>query len=140
MAIEWTPRLALGVETIDLQHKELFKRVNDLVSAMEAVRGEAEVRRILSFLGDYVLTHFEAEERLMRHHAYPDLGKHKAIHDAFVKDLGALKAQVVKDGPSAAIAVQLNGRVCGWLLDHIGVTDRAFAQFLAKSSKPEARP
>jgi hemerythrin len=140
MAIEWTPRLAVGVEIIDSQHKELFKRVNDLVLAMKARRSEAEVRRILSFLGDYVLTHFEAEERLMRHHGYPDFAKHKEIHDAFVKDLGALKANLEKNGPSAAAAVQLDGRVCEWLLDHVGVNDRAFGNFLAKSAKKEARP
>ncbi|MFL5261406.1 MAG: bacteriohemerythrin [Anaeromyxobacteraceae bacterium] len=140
MAIEWSARLAVGVELIDGQHRELFRRVNDLVAAMEAQRSEAEVRRILSFLGDYVLTHFEAEERLMRHHAYPEFPKHKAIHDVFVKDLVALKAQVDKDGANAALALKLNGTVCSWLLDHIGVTDRAFGAYLAKRAKGEARP
>jgi hemerythrin len=141
MPIEWTPRMAVGVEIVDTQHKELFKRVNDLITAMESRGGESEVRRLLTFLGEYVFTHFDAEQRLMLLHGYPEFAKHKAIHDGFVTGLGDLKARVEKGDASAAVVVELNGRICGWLRNHVGVTDRAFGTFLAsKGARPAARP
>lgn len=134
MAIAWTPRLAVGVEQIDAQHRELFDRINKLLAAMESQQGQAEVARVVDFLGDYVVTHFGAEERLMQRHAYPDYRAHKQLHDDFVKVLGGLRAELVRQGPSAALAVQLNHRVGDWLIDHIGRTDRALAAHLAKQA------
>ena len=141
MAMEWTPKLAVGVESIDMQHRELFARVNRLVAAMQSKEGEAEVQRLVAFLGDYVVSHFAGEERLMQQEAYPDFPAHKAIHDAFMKDLARLKGELAKQGPSAAVIIQLNRRVGDWLIDHIGRTDRALGAFLTKKhAQPGARP
>ncbi|HTT72328.1 MAG TPA: bacteriohemerythrin [Anaeromyxobacteraceae bacterium] len=138
MAIEWTPRLAVGIPSIDMQHRELFDRVNALLAAMEAKRGESELGRVVVFLGDYVVTHFGAEERLMQQHGYPDFPAHKLAHATFVKDFERLRGDLARTGPSPAAAVALNQRVCAWLIDHIGRTDRALGAFLA--TKMSARP
>jgi len=141
MGIEWTPRLAVGVESIDSQHRELFDRVNRLLAAMESQQGEVEVKRLVAFLGDYVVSHFGAEERLMQQHGYPDFPAHQRIHAEFVKELGKLRGELEKQGPSAALAIQLNRRVCDWLLDHVGRTDRAVGAFLMKkAASPAPRP
>ncbi len=137
MAMEWTAKLAVGVESIDMQHRELFERINKLMTAMQSKQGEAEVRRLVAFLGDYVVSHFTGEERLMQQQAYPDFPAHKRIHDEFMRDLARLKGDLEKQGPSAAVIVQLNRRVGDWLIDHIGRTDRALGAFLTKKN---ARP
>ena len=139
MAIEWTPRLAVGVPSIDMQHRELFQRVNELLSAMESKKSESELSRIVVFLGDYVVTHFGAEERLMQQNAYPDFPAHKLAHVTFVKDFERLRAELTRFGPSPAVAVALNQRVCGWLIDHIGRTDRALGTFLGQKAGATAK-
>ncbi|HET9595344.1 MAG TPA: hemerythrin family protein [Anaeromyxobacteraceae bacterium] len=131
MAIEWSQKLAVGVEAIDAQHRELFKQVNQLIAAMEARHGEAEVTRIVQFLGDYVIRHFGDEERLMARTGYPDAAAHEKLHEAFVADFVKLKAELARTGASPALATQLNQKVGGWLIDHIGRTDRALGAFLA---------
>jgi hemerythrin len=37
------------------------------------------------------------------------------------------------EGPSAALAVGFHGRVCDWLVQHIGGADKAFARWRAES-------
>ena len=131
MGIEWTQKLAVGVEAIDAQHRELFQHVNRLVSALEACKGEAEVAGLVQFLGDYVVRHFSDEERLMTRAGYPDAPAHKKLHEAFVAEFVKLKADLTKHGASPALATQLNHKVGGWLIDHVGRTDRALGVFLA---------
>jgi hemerythrin len=138
MAIEWSPRLAIGVQTVDAQHQELFQRANQLLAAMEARKSETEVTRLLELLGEDVVCHFGDEERLMHRSAYPDYPAHKTAHGAFVAELAALKAAMARQGASAALAIQLNQKVCGWLLDHVGRTDRALGAFLAKQAQASA--
>jgi hemerythrin len=130
MAIEWSQKLSVGVEAIDAQHRELFHHVNRLLAALEARQGEAEVASVVQFLGDYVVRHFSDEERLMTRAGYPDAAAHKKLHDAFVAEFVALKADLAKRGASPALATQLNHKVGGWLIDHVGRTDRALGVFL----------
>jgi hemerythrin len=139
MGIEWTQRLAVGVETIDSQHRELFSRVNQLLLAMERRQSNDEVRRVVAFLTDYVATHFGEEERIMRKARYPDAGEHERIHRAFVQELTALLAQLELKGSDPVLAIQLNNVVGRWLVDHVSVKDRALGTFLA-SQRPVARP
>ena len=58
VAIEWTADLATGVDEIDNQHKELFQRINNLLEACNHGKGKEEVKKVISFLEDYVITTF----------------------------------------------------------------------------------
>lgn len=138
MGMSWTPKLAVGVQSIDTQHQELFVRVNALLDALASQKGEGEVRKVVAFLGDYVVSHFAGEERLMQQHGYPDYAAHKKIHDAFVAEFVKLRSDLEKQGASASLAVQLNRKLGDWLLDHIGRTDRALGAFLQKKGAARA--
>jgi hemerythrin len=50
MAIEWGQQLSTGMPWQDREHKEFFKRLNELVSAIERGEGEEEVGRLFKFL------------------------------------------------------------------------------------------
>ena len=60
----WDPALALGHAEIDRQHEEMFRRFAALVAAMEA-DAPRDVELLFDFLGEFVASHFAAEERLM---------------------------------------------------------------------------
>ncbi len=51
MPIEWTQDLAVGVKIIDEQHKEIFRRVDALLEACKAGKGEGRRRRDADFSG-----------------------------------------------------------------------------------------
>jgi hemerythrin len=134
MAISWDPSLATGNAEIDQQHVELFSRLDALLEGARSKRSVEEVGRLLGFLGDYVVTHFAAEEAVMRKHAYPDLQAHRAEHERFVGDFSALLREYLADGASLLLIVRVNARVTDWLRDHIYRTDKALARFLAEKA------
>jgi hemerythrin-like metal-binding protein len=127
----WTPKLAIGVPAIDQQHQELFRRADDLLGALS--RGDVldELVRLVDFLGQYVATHFKAEEKLMASRGYPELTRHQLLHQQFVREFGQLRGEVAK-GANSRLGLQLNSMVSGWLVNHVGTEDAKIAAFLGE--------
>lgn len=86
MPLEWTPALSVGVEEIDGQHRELFRRAGRLLDGIR--RGDPEeIDELVEYLHRYAISHFGAEEAAMRETRYPGYARHKAEHDRFISDL-----------------------------------------------------
>lgn len=136
MPIEWKPELETGVEEIDDQHRSIFAKVNDLMSSVQARRGKEEVGKMIDFLGDYVVTHFAAEEKFMRERNCPNFAAHRAAHILFLNDFKTLKGQFDREGPSVAVVLGVQRRVVDWLFEHIRGTDKAMvAQLRGRAGK-----
>jgi hemerythrin len=133
MAIKWSEDLATGISIIDKQHKELFIKVNDLINAMSKGKGKDEVGNIIKYLGDYVVFHFSAEERLMQDNKYPDYQPHKKQHESLINDFQQIKNDFTNQGASSFLTIEVQSRIGEWLINHIGKTDKAFGAFLKKS-------
>lgn len=130
MAIEWTEDLATGVSEIDNQHKELFKRINNMLEACNQGRGKEEVGRVIKFLEDYVVTHFTTEESYMTKHGYPEYPVHKAAHSLFIENFSGLKRKFETEGVGVHIVILTNSLVVDWLINHIRKVDKALGGFL----------
>src|SRR5512146_188324 len=91
--MEWSEKLSVGIKTIDSQHKELFKRINNLVRAIKEHRCRAEIDGTLKFLDDYARVHFTEEERHMREAGYPGLDEQREQHKKYLTSLAELKAE-----------------------------------------------
>ncbi len=130
MTFEWTPDLAVGVEEIDMQHRELFKRIGTLVSAINEGRGADEVQGLFDFLGDYIGSHFTTEVKCMHILSYPKMADHRAQHDIFVRAVKDAKREYDKDGASDALAETLKTHICDWLVNHVKEVDMQLAAFL----------
>ena len=131
MRIEWTPALSVGNDAIDAQHRELFRRADDLLSAIRGGKPE-RVGAVLRFLHQYAVEHFGLEEAWMRENRFKGYLRHKAEHDRFVADLVAL-ADEHESGPGGGyMAGRVNGWLADWLVKHVSGTDAEMAVFLAK--------
>jgi hemerythrin-like metal-binding protein len=130
MALEWKPELATGFAEIDNQHKELFKRVNDLLNAMRIGKGKDEVGKVLKFLQDYTVYHFGNEENYMKKYNYPEYEGHKAQHTSLINDIQTMKTQFEKDGASSLMAIDIQKELGDWLMVHIGQVDKELGKFL----------
>lgn len=130
MLVQWQPSLEIGVPEVDQQHKEIFNRVNALLTAMQQGKGREEVSQLINFLEKYVVTHFTAEERVMSTKGYPDYAAHRQLHAAFVADFGELKRELETRGSSSLLVIQVQRRVIDWLIQHIGKEDKRIAEFL----------
>jgi hemerythrin len=131
--MEWTPDLAVGLEEIDSQHRELFRKINDLVVAIKEARCKETIDDTIRFLDEYARVHFEAEETFMRDHAYGEYRSHRAQHAIFLKALSDLKKEAARPrvkGSSYDLSVTTNQVVVDWIVRHILQTDRRLAEFL----------
>jgi hemerythrin len=127
--ITWTPDLAIGVEVIDEQHRELYAHVARFLSTVDCGRIE-ELLDLLHFLGSYVEAHFRTEEDLMREVGYPALEDHAREHDAFRAMFRAVVGQFARYGDDPRVAAFAQGEVCGWLESHVRTTDRELGTWL----------
>ena len=130
MPIEFDPVLLVGVDEIDDQHRELFRRIGALLDASRNRRSREEVVRLLEFLGSYVVDHFASEEQRMELAAYPRAAGHRAEHRQFVKELEVLRHELKSEGPTNLFVIRVGNRVTEWLREHIYRTDRSLGEWL----------
>ncbi|MEJ2591511.1 MAG: bacteriohemerythrin [Candidatus Thiodiazotropha sp.] len=127
--MKWTREdYGTNVEVCDDQHRELFNRVNALNDAVSAgVRTDIGTR--LDSLIDYVIEHFQSEERLMEERGYAGLDKHRLEHENLVKTCADLQGRFhaneveIEEGTMAFIK--------NWLDHHIPVIDRSYGPALS---------
>jgi hemerythrin len=138
--VSWDRSLETGDPEIDSQHRELFHRIDKLLAATADRRARAEVGRLLTFLGDYVVSHFEAEERLMADSGYPEAAAHREEHRRFVADYARLYEDYRADGPGSVFVIKFGNRVTAWLCEHICRTDRRLVDHLtAQRDRPSGQ-
>ena len=129
-SLQWTPALSVGVEEVDEQHRELFRRAERLIAALRGGHRE-EVVPLLSFLEGYVVLHFEAEEKLMRERRYPALEAHAAAHKKSREDYADVMMQFLRTGPTALVALTVHNWLSDWLRSHIAGMDQEMGHWLA---------
>lgn len=127
---EWDEEYSVNNAELDGQHQRLFQIINELYATLQAGEEKHSVERTLGSLIDYTRSHFAAEEALMRQHGYPDYAAHKEMHDRLLDKVSeyALRLDLGESGLAAEVLPFLIG---DWLMDHITVTDRKYAPFLA---------
>lgn len=135
MGIEWRESLAIGVDAIDNQHKELLQRFDKLLNACQAGKGIEELKTLMAFLEEYVITHFSDEEGLQRQHRYPEYEAHHAEHLYFIDKIKKLRAETNEEGVSTHHVVEANNMLLKWLLNHISRVDKKLGDFI-KSGTP----
>jgi hemerythrin len=130
MEIAWNKSLATGNTEIDNQHKELFSRFADLLTACNERKGREEVLNMFSFLDKYVREHFALEEKLQLQYDYPGYAGHKSQHDSFITELQQLERQLTDDGATLMLVIKTNQAMARWLINHVNDEDRKLADFL----------
>lgn len=125
------PDLYTGVEVIDAEHQELFKCVTTLFAKCREGKGKEEVLNTLTFLEDYINTHFRHEEEYMRKYNYKGYSGHVASHAQFVHLYKSLKSDYEKSGSNSFLVIKVNDLLKNWLLVHLKGPDKDLAKFLA---------
>ncbi len=133
--MQWTEDLAVGIEKIDEQHKELFEKINDLVSAVKQSVCKYKIGDVIRFLEDYAVFHFGEEEKYMQQFGYPGYQAHKIQHEKFIENFNELKKELPKleggkNPGSYDLSIETNQVVVDWILDHIAKVDKQLGEFL----------
>lgn len=126
--IRWSKTLMVNIPTIDEQHKQLVKMINDLHKAMKGREGTPAMERILNRLVEYTVMHFGTEEELFRKYKYPEREKHAEAHKKLVGKVSDFQKKM-RSG-DATISMDLMEFLKDWLVNHIKGTDAKYAPFL----------
>lgn len=129
MKYELTKDLETGNPIVDKEHRELLKAVNELMDACGKGQGRAAMEPALKFLINYVDEHFKHEEQLQQGANYPDLPRHRKIHEEYKRKLKDIAAEIPASGPTVADLSKLNAHIA-ILISHIRVEDKKVGAFL----------
>jgi hemerythrin-like metal-binding protein len=124
----WTQAYSVNIAVLDQQHQELFEIVGELERAVHEGNGNTAVDPILHKLVHYALSHFIAEESLMRQHGFPGLLAHCQQHQMFRAKI----AKFLEDhrAGKAGVPVSLLRFMQDWLKNHVLKTDKQYSSFL----------
>ncbi len=130
VVIKWTQHYALGVHTLDRQHRELFRRMNRLGEQLNVDASKELVDELLRFLLVYVDVHFNEEEQFMQLHEYPHLEEHRQAHADFVQRV----EQFMHEDRDRYSQEELRSLVVDWISTHVLRADLDFGRYLETRS------
>jgi hemerythrin len=126
----WNDSFLVNFEIIDNQHKGLVEMTNELVRGCErgnVIRDVLFIKTLRKAV-EYAQGHFSTEERYMQQVNYPDFAAHKKEHEAFVSEVVKQLKAFEENRNDPAVLV---GFLKDWLLNHIAVSDKKYAPYLA---------
>ncbi len=128
----WHESYSVDIQAFDDQHKKLFEVINVVFAAVTSRKNPASRALLdvaLSEMVEYMKLHFEAEERVMREHAFPEYDAHKKEHDDFARMVTDIKRR--HDQESEAVTVELLKSLVTWLDTHLNGTDKRYTPYLS---------
>jgi hemerythrin len=126
--VRWKDSYSVGLKTIDEEHKNLLRLINNLQSAVRYYTGEEFERRALAELIEYTKVHFAREEDLMKKHDFPGYEEHKRQHDEMTATAQKMVNRYEQDALGAMDEISTFLR--DWLISHINGTDQQYSKFL----------
>ncbi|WP_434064305.1 bacteriohemerythrin [Proteinivorax tanatarense] len=129
----WKDKYKVGVEKVDNQHQELFSRVTDFVSTVRK-DGDWEdklekVKSTMSFMQEYVVVHFDDEERYMKEINFPEYKEHVKIHEEFKNEVNQFAEKFEKEGFKEDLVQSFAGKLMAWLINHVASHDQKIADY-----------
>lgn len=133
MYLNWDWTLDIGIESIDNQHKELFNRLDQLLTSVENGKGHNEVIETLDFLEEYVVEHFDDEEELQKKINYPLFSIQHAQHEEFKNELKKFRKIFEAEGITDALALNIQEKLLDWFKNHIINLDKDLGDYLIEN-------
>lgn len=129
--IKWKPSYAIGVDRIDEQHKHLFdlaEQAEELLELPDHMDKYDEIVSIVQELKDYVVYHFEEEEKLLLEMKYNKYFTHRIQHQDFVAAMEKLNIYEI-DANQKEELLKIINIVGNWLVNHVLDEDAKWAQY-----------
>ncbi|MCA8954752.1 MAG: hemerythrin family protein [Planctomycetes bacterium] len=122
----WDPNtLSVHVDSMDGEHQKLIKMMNGLHERHVAGDADrAELARLLDEFAAFVVEHFTHEERYMASIDYPDLGKHKKVHENLLERFATMRQEF--DAGDGTLPDSLFQFLKFWLSAHIRGVDAKY--------------
>lgn len=129
----WKDKYKVHVPIIDQQHEELFIRVFSFIEIVQQ-KGNWEdkitkIKDTLEFMQDYVVFHFDDEEKYQEKINYPHIEIHKQRHQKFKEAINAYAQRFESEGFHEELVQEFGGKLMTWLILHIQVEDQKLGEY-----------
>lgn len=121
-------RHALGIPSIDREHRLMMNLVNELSEAVAHGCTYEQAHLKMEKVLDFAAEHFAHEENLMRRHGFPGLEQHASEHEKLLREATILMEMYDPGHTDRAVLVTAFLTDCAE--NHILHEDRAISQFL----------
>ena len=143
MLIIWDEKIfSVGIHNLDAQHRELITQTNklsDTLAEKDSVSPDVfndRIKSVTKSLYNYANYHFLSEEELFSKYDFPEIEEHKKIHAKFTK---LIKNYLGDSHGSEEFSLEyLQDFLVEWIINHIQVEDRKYADFFQKNSISES--
>jgi len=133
--ISWKNYYAIGDEKVDMQHRQIFELLSELVDSCMDGSAADKLHGTLDFLVNYAVQHFYDEESLQVQYNYPEYKTHKQLHDDFKVTIGDIVRRYDENGSSAKLSDDVNKIVVRWLINHIQREDKKIGEYIRKQQE-----
>ncbi|MBI9103699.1 MAG: bacteriohemerythrin [Spirochaetales bacterium] len=137
IGIDWSDLLSVGINKMDEEHKELFNRINHLLSALLDKTSEYNITDTVKFINEYIDYHFRDEEKMLESYHYPKLKEHKKLHAIYENEFRLIEEQLRKGEFDATLLIEIQDKIVNWLLDHIAKVDKQYGTYIDELEKKE---
>lgn len=120
--LEWRPEYETGNASIDHEHQQIIRLLNQLFAALQENAGPAPVLESLAQVLAGISAHFALEETIMRQRNYDHYGEHKASHERLLDEI----RDIMDDfelGFFSGLNAQLRKRLEDWFVEHFKSMD-----------------
>jgi len=117
----------LSIDSIDQEHAKLVNTLNDVYTLLNQGKKDQARMTLRDVLAAYVEEHFSNEEKFMESINFPQLNEHKLIHDNFKR--GFVDSLPLIDSYDDAAFRNTLTDTYTWIINHIGRTDKKYADF-----------
>ena len=119
--LDWKPEFAVGVESVDFEHEQMIKLINEIYDEMKMRKDADSVEQFLGDVHFAISAHFALEERLMREVGYAEYEAHNEDHEELLDQVRDLMDQFVS-GPEQGFKL-LQDRLSDWFEKHFSTFD-----------------
>ena len=119
--IAWKDEFSVGVDAVDLEHREMIELIADLDDAMQKDASHVNVVQGLGEIYARISAHFALEEKIMRDARYPEFVDHKQDHERLLDSLLDVIDGV--DEAGSYDRASLSKSLDAWFSDHFRTHD-----------------
>lgn len=124
----WNNSLAIGIESIDKQHKKIFEYLLALENSVVKRDPWHIVRFLLSQLAEYMKFHLAVEEAMLEIIRYPQQTDHCQAHAKILEQIAELESRLQRAGSEESLVSFFED----WFVRHVLSDDRQYADYVKK--------
>lgn len=129
--IEWNSSNNVGFEPIDQQHLEwvnLYIKLENFFLHAKPEEQAAHKLQLLKELVDFTHLHFKEEEKILYKNNYPEVNKHRMMHEKFHQKVYQQYRQI--EAGEIVLTSEILNTIKTWFLTHTSTEDKKAFQYI----------